>query len=173
MLLSATLLVMFLTPLMLLEVSGYVTHGPTITHVWPEAWASRCDHLIEMNTGPEDTWTGTGIRAFYDQETVTPASFVGANWYFERGYGGGGTAYHRYISDGPMGCAYQYGNPPYSCYIFLHHDYDTPQWGNGEWDLYWAYYQDWPKENNPFSPYPYRHNTLGGIAQSYFKDPLK
>jgi len=37
-----------------------------------------------MNTGPEDTWTGTGILAYYDQETVTPAAFVGANWYFER-----------------------------------------------------------------------------------------
>ncbi len=124
-----------------------------------------------MNTGSEDTWTATGILGNYDQVTITPAAFVGATFYFDRGFGGGGTTYHDYTTDSPMYCQYQYGNPPYSTYSFTYNDYNTPQWSDGPWGLYEAYYQDWTKYNNPFSPYSGRYNTLGASAQSYFKDP--
>jgi len=164
--LSIAFLAMSLTTLMLPEVKGF--YGEYTIRPLPNGAgvsACRCDHMVQPPSY-QDAWTGTGIAAYYDENS--PPAYHSATFIFQRGYGGTVQWPHTWTVQSnpisPMYCQYQYGYD----YGFLYYDYRLPAWDNGPLDLYWAYYQDLTITKNSFSPYPHRQITVGADAQSYF-----
>ena len=139
-------------------------HHYTGQHNFPNNdTASRCDHLGTFNA-PNDTWTGMGIIAWYDEQQSPPAYHSG-NWSFERGFGGGGYP-HDYTTDGDMICTYVFGS-----YSTTYYSSGTCSYGSGPFGNVWAWYHDVYTYKSSFDPYPHREPSFQGGSASYFKDP--
>lgn len=164
---SATLLVTLLLP----AAYAWYDDGP-LSHEWPHDDYCRCDHTsVEGTEGyPDDTWTATAIHANYRESPHDPPYYISGTWYFERGYGGGGTPHDYTVRDNYYFCTYVH-----DVYSTTFYDYGSPSYvaNGGFWQNNSAYYQDYNNRNgltlNSFDPS--LASNLQSISATYFEDP--
>jgi hypothetical protein len=117
--------------------------SPPDVHPYPQTCTfSMCCHDGPVNFRHDDTWTATGVAAYYD--TVTPAvAFNKAMWDHLAAAGGDTNGDHNYYQD-----YYAYG--PMQC------DLCTNVYYGNEWDVYttpyWSWLQGYYSDHIEFNP---------------------